>query len=101
LTLLELSGLSRQIFHTVGGLVIFYLAVKIFKIDLSSPRALVAPFVFGIFLEILDWRDAYVFGGPISFLDTVGDILLTVALPIIFLVFFRFKEYKQKEPSQK
>lgn len=92
LFLTELLGVSRDGFHILLTFFVFLLVGMLFKWRLSSPKMLIAPFLFALLLEVLDTRDAIVYGFRVDVLDSVHDIILGMLLPTFVWLYARTHE---------
>jgi len=90
LVLSDVTGLSRDGFHIILGFVVFILIIYLLKIKLSSWKALIAPLLFALVLETLDTRDALAFGFRVDIVDSLRDIIITTALPLLTILYARF-----------
>lgn len=87
LFLVETVGLSKAGFHFVLGFGVYFVVLKIFKVRVDSPKSLMAPFIFGVMMEAMDFRDALSYKLLIDWLDSIQDIAVTISLPVfIFIV---------------
>lgn len=94
LNLVDFFGISKDGFHIILGFLIFLIFASVFKIKLSSWKTSVAPIVLALILEVLDFKDAMAFNGPVDYIDSFRDIVVTVILPIISVFFFRIRKYE-------
>jgi uncharacterized membrane protein YczE len=90
LSLTGTFGLSRDGFHIVLGFLVFLLFSALFKIKLSSLRALVAPLVFALILEAVDVRDTLSLGRTVDYVDGAHDIFFSMILPFAAVVYLRY-----------
>ena len=92
LNLVDFFGLSKDGFHIILGFVIFLGFAGLLKIKLSSWKALIAPLVFAIILEVLDIRDALLFNEGIDVSGAIIDATITISLPLVLIVYLKFKK---------
>jgi|ETN02SMinimDraft_2_1059926.scaffolds.fasta_scaffold263027_1 hypothetical protein len=92
LILVDIFELSKDGFHIILGYFVFLLFARIFKIKLSSWKALFPTIIFSLLLEIVDFRDSIVFQMRYDFFDSIHDIMITNILPLITLLYLRFQE---------
>jgi len=99
LFLTGLLGVSRDGFHVILTFLIFLLVGMLFKWRLSSPKMLIAPLLFAVGLEVLDTRDAVVYGFPVDIMDSIHDLILGMLLPTLVVLYARSSEHLDTKTS--
>jgi len=89
LVLTDLLNISRDGFHILLGFFVFLLFAALFRLPLSSWKALVAPLLFGIVLEFVDVRDSLAVGIAINWLDSLHDLIISLLLPLCVICYLR------------
>lgn len=92
LLLVDLLGISKDGFHIIIGFLVFLIFSYIFKIKLSSYKALIAPFFFAFLLEAKDFYDSVAFGFLIDVPDAVHDIIITMLLLVLVVLYLKFSK---------
>ena len=95
LFLVDLIGLSKTGFHFVLGFLVYLVLAKAFNLKFSSAKTLIAPLVFALILEMMDFRDAIAYGHQPNLPDSVYDIIVTLSLPVAFWVVARTDSRKK------
>lgn len=101
LILIEIFELSRDGFHVILGFVVFLIFAKLFRISLTSWKALLPTLIFSLLLEIVDFRDSAVFNMRYDFIDSLHDIFITNLLPVIMVSYLRFQTGSAKDEDIK
>jgi len=89
LILVDIFSIPKEGFHLLLGPVVFLAAAYLLKVKISSYKALIAPFALGVFLEILDTRDAIVYGYELNIVNSLLDIALTMSLPTAAVLYMK------------
>ncbi|MEK7519811.1 MAG: hypothetical protein AAB581_01010 [Patescibacteria group bacterium] len=90
LDMVDLFDVSRDGFHIILGFAVFLLVCYLFKIRLTSWKALIAPLIFSVLLETLDARDSLAFGRAIDYWDSLHDTIITTLLPALTVVYMKY-----------
>ena len=91
LVLVEIFNIPREGFHFILGFLVFLAGAYLFKIKLSSYKTLIIPSIFAFILELLDLRDALAYGFSFNALNSFTDILTTMSLPTLTVLYMRHK----------
>jgi len=91
LILVDVFSIPKEGFHLFLGPIVFLLGAYLLKIKISSYKALIAPFLFAMLLEIIDTRDAIVYGYKLNISNSILDITLTMLIPTITVLYMRVK----------
>jgi hypothetical protein len=86
----DVFGLSRDGFHIIITFVAFLAVARLFRIRLERGAALIAPLALAVGLEVKDLYDSVTFGFPIYPLGNLHDVLVSVLLPLLTVVYLRF-----------
>ena len=90
LFLVDTLGLAKDGFHIVLGFLILLVFARLFSLRLGSWKVLIAPVVFALLLEVLDVRDALRYSYPINWINSLHDIVVTVLLPFLLVIYSRY-----------
>lgn len=92
--LVDFFHLPREGFHIVLGFFFYFCSNYFFRTRFNSYRSLIFPLCFAIGLELIDSFDNVFFGVYRGFrelfFDSLGDVLLTLLLPFVSVVYFRY-----------
>lgn len=86
----DFSGVSKDGFHILLGFLIFILFAWIFRLKLSSWKAIIAPLVFAVILELMDARDSLAYGFAVHVRDSIKDIVVTTLIPWVTIIYLRY-----------
>ena len=89
--MIDTVGLSKNGFHFLLGIFVYLGAAKVFKIKLSSAKSLIAPAVFALLMEVMDFRDATAYGSHLNWVDSANDSLLTISLPLTIWIYIKLR----------
>ena len=95
LFLVEAFHISKDGFHIILGFLVFLFGSYIFKIKLSSYKALIVPLVFALILETKDIFDSVSLGLFPDLYDSFRDIIITFLLPLLTVMYNRYWIWKQ------
>ncbi|HXV27094.1 MAG TPA: hypothetical protein VD862_03690 [Candidatus Paceibacterota bacterium] len=94
LVLGDVFGLSRDGFHIIIAFLVFLAAARMFRIRLTGWHALIAPVVLALGLEAKDLYDSVSYGFSIYPLGNLHDVLTSVFLPLLTVLYARLWEHR-------
>ena len=89
LVLTDLLNISRDGFHILLGFFVFLLFATLFRLPLSSWKAIIAPLIFALMLEFVDVWDSIAVGIAINWLDSLHDLIISLLLPLCVICYLR------------
>lgn len=97
LFLVDTFSLPKDSFHLLLGTMAYLAAAIFFRIPLSAKRALIAPVLFALALEVADARDSVAIGRPVPWFDSGHDLIFTTIVPVLVWATIRFGKVDKRE----
>lgn len=99
LELVSAVGLSKDAFHILLGFGIFLILLFLSKSKNPSWKLIIPSLIFGIILEILDFRDAINYGFKPDLIDSLKDIIKTISCPTLVIATLYLRQKYSRETT--
>lgn len=90
LTVLSLTGLSRDAVHIYIGLIVFFSFIAFFRKGKIEPAALMPVLFVALCMETVDLFDSYTALSTLNWKDSAHDLLNTIFWPAAIVLLAKF-----------